>query len=98
MCERCKKALGHMRVSADLSGPHPKAVGTAYTYLCVAVFHTEKKTNLPCVRGLPNKTAKEVAEAIHSVLAELSTMAGEQLVVRFHTDAISEFWNRDGSG
>eukprot|EP00975_Prorocentrum_lima_P024500 5150935-Prorocentrum_lima.AAC.1 len=38
-CEKCKKALGHMRVhqhgksnsqsvlSADLSGPHPKAVG-----------------------------------------------------------------------
>eukprot|EP00975_Prorocentrum_lima_P012896 2735718-Prorocentrum_lima.AAC.1 len=53
-------------LSADLSGPHPKAVGTAYTYLLVAVFHTEK-TNLPFVRGLPNKTAKEVAEAIHCV-------------------------------
>eukprot|EP00975_Prorocentrum_lima_P003671 800909-Prorocentrum_lima.AAC.1 len=39
-CEQCKNALGHMRVhthgknnthsvlSADLSGPHPNAVGT----------------------------------------------------------------------
>eukprot|EP00975_Prorocentrum_lima_P018338 3863101-Prorocentrum_lima.AAC.1 len=47
-CEKCKKALGQMRVhkhgnnnsqsvlSADLGGPHPKAVGTGYTYLFVA--------------------------------------------------------------
>eukprot|EP00975_Prorocentrum_lima_P010626 2257713-Prorocentrum_lima.AAC.1 len=63
--------MGHMRVhkhgkssspsvlSADLSGPHPKAVGTGYTSLFVAVFHTEK-TSLPFVIGLPNKTAREV--------------------------------------
>eukprot|EP00975_Prorocentrum_lima_P029989 6291913-Prorocentrum_lima.AAC.1 len=58
----------HRALSADLSGPHPKAAGTAYTYLFVAVLRTEK-TSLPVVRGLPNKTANEVAEAIHSVLA-----------------------------
>eukprot|EP00975_Prorocentrum_lima_P067325 12914163-Prorocentrum_lima.AAC.1 len=44
-CDTCKKALGHMSVrkpgksnsssvlSAELSGPHPKAVGTGCTYL-----------------------------------------------------------------
>eukprot|EP00975_Prorocentrum_lima_P009628 2051814-Prorocentrum_lima.AAC.1 len=45
-------------LSADLSGPRPMAIGTGYTYLFIAVFHVEK-TNLPFVRGLPNKTAKE---------------------------------------
>eukprot|EP00975_Prorocentrum_lima_P067462 12915064-Prorocentrum_lima.AAC.1 len=58
-------------LSADLSGPHPVAVGTRYTYLFVAVFHVGS-INLPLVRGLPNKTAREVTEAIHSVLAELN--------------------------
>eukprot|EP00975_Prorocentrum_lima_P011620 2473949-Prorocentrum_lima.AAC.1 len=33
-------------LSADLSGPHPKAVGTVYTYLFVAVFHTVSYTHL----------------------------------------------------
>eukprot|EP00975_Prorocentrum_lima_P052320 10961833-Prorocentrum_lima.AAC.1 len=42
--------------SADLSGPHPVAVGTRYAYLFVAVFHVGS-TNLPFVRGLPNTTA-----------------------------------------
>eukprot|EP00975_Prorocentrum_lima_P018244 3844604-Prorocentrum_lima.AAC.1 len=45
-------------LSADLSGPHPKAVGIAYTYLFVAVFHTEK-TNLPFVRGLQTKQQRK---------------------------------------
>eukprot|EP00975_Prorocentrum_lima_P005186 1125337-Prorocentrum_lima.AAC.1 len=90
-CEKCTRALGYMRAHrhgksnsqsvwcADLSGPHSKAVGTGYTYIFVAVFHTEK-TNLLFVRGLPTKTAQEGAEAIHSVLAELNSMAGEPLV------------------
>eukprot|EP00975_Prorocentrum_lima_P017193 3640831-Prorocentrum_lima.AAC.1 len=75
--------MGHMRVhkygksnsssvsSADLSGPHPMAIGTIYTYLFVAVLHVGT-TDLPFVRGLPNKAAREVTEAIHSVLAELN--------------------------
>eukprot|EP00975_Prorocentrum_lima_P065771 12905383-Prorocentrum_lima.AAC.1 len=58
VCEKCKKALGSMRVhehgksnsqsvlSADLSRPRPEALGIADTYLFVAVFHPEK-TNLP---------------------------------------------------
>eukprot|EP00975_Prorocentrum_lima_P050228 10520371-Prorocentrum_lima.AAC.1 len=66
-------------LSADLGGPHPVAMGTRYAYLFVAVFHVGP-TNLPCVRGLPNKTAKEVTEAIHSLLAGLDSMAGEQVV------------------
>eukprot|EP00975_Prorocentrum_lima_P043207 9071283-Prorocentrum_lima.AAC.1 len=59
---------------------HGKTVGIGYTNLFVVVFHTEK-TNLPFVRGLPHKPAKDMAEAIHSMLAELNRMAGEQLVV-----------------
>eukprot|EP00975_Prorocentrum_lima_P061568 12880676-Prorocentrum_lima.AAC.1 len=50
---------------------------TRYAYLFVAVFHVGS-TNLPFVRGLPNKTTKEVSEAIHSLLAELNSMAGGQ--------------------
>eukprot|EP00975_Prorocentrum_lima_P042270 8882381-Prorocentrum_lima.AAC.1 len=69
-CDKCKRAMGHMRVhkhgtsnspnvlSADLSGPHPVAIGTRYAYLLVAVFRVGS-TNLPFVRGLPSKTAKE---------------------------------------
>eukprot|EP00975_Prorocentrum_lima_P071087 12935735-Prorocentrum_lima.AAC.1 len=64
-------------MSADLSGPHPAAVGTKHTYLFVAVFHVGS-INLPIVRGLPNKTAKEVTDAIHSVSAEMNSIAGEQ--------------------
>eukprot|EP00975_Prorocentrum_lima_P007197 1545842-Prorocentrum_lima.AAC.1 len=50
------KSTSQSVLRADLSGPHPNAVGTDHTYLFVAVFHTEK-TNLPFARGLPNKTA-----------------------------------------
>ena len=49
-CDRVREALGmrrrHMKgvsesthvMSADLSGPHPEAVGTHFTYMVVAVF------------------------------------------------------------
>ena len=52
-CPKCEKANGMMKahhrnksssqnvLSCDLSGPHPAAIGTKYTYLFVAVFHTE---------------------------------------------------------
>eukprot|EP00975_Prorocentrum_lima_P041153 8648440-Prorocentrum_lima.AAC.1 len=53
-----RKSTSQSVSSADLRGPHPKAVGTTYTYLFVAVFHIEK-TNLRFVRGLPNKTPKK---------------------------------------
>eukprot|EP00975_Prorocentrum_lima_P009033 1923045-Prorocentrum_lima.AAC.1 len=52
--------------------------------------------NSPCVRGLPNETARAVAAAAHSVLAELGRMSGEQLVVRPHTDARSELLEWSG--
>ena len=39
-------------LSADLSGPHPKAIGTQFTYMLVDVFHGGGKTkHLPFARG-----------------------------------------------
>ena len=82
-------------LSADLSGPHPEAVGTKFKYMLVAVFNTgPKQKNLPCVRGISTKSAKEVKDSINSVLAELNSILGEQLVVRLHTDAGKEFVNK----
>ena len=61
--ERCREALGmggsHERekteytnvMCADLSGPHPEAVGTKFKYMMVAVFNPgQKGKNLPFVR------------------------------------------------
>ena len=81
-------------LSADLSGPHPEAVGTKFKYMLVAVFNGGPETkNLPFVRGLPSKSSQEVVTGIKSVIAELNSIMGEQLVVRFHTDAGGEFLN-----
>ena len=106
-CERCRDALGMRRqhekgksestnvLSADLSGPHPEAVGTKFKYMLVAVFNPgPKQNNLPFVRGISTKSAKEVKDSINSVLAELNSILGEQLVVRLHTDAGKEFVNK----
>ena len=106
-CEKCRQALGMRRLhrhgksesrnvlSVDLSGPHPEAVGTRFKYMLVAVFnHDPQEKNLPFVRGLSTKTAKETCEAIESVLAELNSILGEQTVVRVHTDAGKEFVNK----
>ena len=53
-CERCRQALGMRRphrhgqstsenvLSADLSGPHPEAIGTQFRYMLVAVFNAGK--------------------------------------------------------
>eukprot|EP00975_Prorocentrum_lima_P055028 11537711-Prorocentrum_lima.AAC.1 len=41
-------------LSADLSGPHPKGVGTGYSYLLVAVVHTtlcERASKQDCKRS-----------------------------------------------
>ena len=82
-------------LSADLSGPHPEAVGTTLKYMLVAVFNPgPKQMNLPFVRGISTKSAKEVKDSINSVLAELNSILGEQLVVRLHTDAGKECVNR----
>jgi len=81
-------------LSADLSGPHPEAVGTKFKYMLVAVFNGGPKTkNLPFVRGLTSKSSQEVVTGIKSVIAELNSIMGEQIVVRFHTDAGGEFLN-----
>ena len=80
---------------ADLSGPHPEAVGTTFKYMLVAVFNPgPKQMHLPFVRGISTKSAKEVNDSINSVLAELNSILGEQLVVRLHTDAGKELVNR----
>ena len=105
-CARCREALGLKRphphgkstsqnvLSADLSGPHPEAVGTKFKYMLVAVFNGGPKTkNLPFVRGLTTKSSQEVVTGIKSVIAELNSIMGEQIVVRFHTDAGGEFLN-----
>ena len=54
-CEKCRQALGMRRphrrgqstsenvLSADLSGPHPEAIGTKVQYMLVAVFNAGKR-------------------------------------------------------
>ena len=68
-CGDCMKARGIRRqhkkgamkhewsVSADLSGPHPTAVGTDFRYLLVAVVTMGDGTSrLPFVKGMTSKT------------------------------------------
>ena len=97
----CKRAIGDRRLhrkgamnskwamSADLSGPHPVAVGTKYSYLLVAVVTTEEPgNNLPFVRGLSSKRADEVNDALESVITELEHLTeSRNIVTRFHSDA-----------
>ena len=60
--------------------------------MLVVVFNPgPKQMNLPFVRGIASKSAKEVRDGINSVLAELNSILGEQVVVRLHTDAGKEF-------
>ncbi len=107
-CPKCRKAIGMMRphhkgkrtsknvLSCDLSGPHPESVGTKYKYLMVAVFNTGAGgVNLPFVRGLETKSAMSVARAVSNVIAEINRMMGMPIVCRFHSDAGSEFWNKE---
>eukprot|EP00974_Lingulodinium_polyedra_P129225 11209265-Lingulodinium_polyedra.AAC.1 len=49
--------------------------------------------NLPFVRGLTAKCAEETETALNSIVAELNSLMGEQLVARFHTNSGSEFLN-----
>ena len=88
------KSVSQNVLSVDLSGPHPETTGTTFRYMLVAVFRGEQGTNnLPFVRGLAGKTGTYVCSAVTSVLAELNSIFGEQLVVRFHTDRGREFLN-----
>ena len=77
-----------------MSGPQPEAIGTTFRYMLAAVFNAGKgKKSLPLVRGLKAKAAEEVEPAIRSILGELNSMLGEQVVVRLHSDAGKEFVN-----
>ena len=82
-------------LSADLNGPHPEAVGSAFRYLLVAVFNPgPKQMHTPVCQGISTKSVKDVKDSINSVLAELNSILGEQVVVRLHTDAGKEFVNK----
>ena len=78
-------------ISADLSGPHPVAIGTNFIYLLVAVVTTGDeggKTRLPYVRGLASKTGKEVATAISTIVKEMeATLGVKGIITHFHTDS-----------
>ena len=63
-CEQCRRAMGMQRphkhgksttenvMRADLSGPHPEAVGTKFKYMLVTVFNAGpgKRTSPVCER------------------------------------------------
>ena len=63
--------------------------------MMVAVFNPDpKQMNRPLLRGISTKSAKEVNDSINSVLAEVNSILGEQVVARLHTDAGHEFVNK----
>ena len=82
-------------VRIDLSGPHPKATGTNYVYLMVAVVTTgDGKTRLPFVRGLTSTRGEDVAKAVQSVVVEVEAVLGAKgIFARFHSDVGKEFYN-----
>ena len=83
-------------LSCDLSGPHPAAIGTKYMYLLVAVFRTGPGgVSLLFVCGLESKAAKGMVQAVAKVLAEINCLMGSRVACRFHTDAGTEFWNKE---
>ena len=108
-CGNCMRARGIRRqhrkgamkhewsVSADLSGPHPTALGTNYRYLLVAVITMEDGVSrLPFVKGLASKRGEEVATKIQDILIELRAITGAQKsIVRLHSDAGKEFINAE---
>ena len=78
-------------VSVDLSGPH-KQSHAGSKYAVVVCAHLADGCNLPFVRGIPNKEAKTVTEALCDVLTQLVSLAGgEQITFRIHSDQGKEF-------
>ena len=71
----------------DLTGPHPMAIGTKYTYALVAVYYTGVGGSLPYVQGLTSKNGTEVMNAIARVIKEILWTCGNVLVLRIHSDA-----------
>ena len=84
-------------LSADLSGPHPKSVGTDYCYLLVGVITLESSgRRLPFVKGMSSKKAEETAKKLEEILIEVRAITGDnKSVVRFHSDAGKEFLNKE---
>ena len=75
-------------MSADLSGPHPEAVGAKPKYMLAAVANAGPgKRKPPMCKRVTSNTAKEVPAAMFSVLGELNSILGDQPVVGLHTDA-----------
>ena len=127
-CGQCREAMGPRRqhrkgafreggnvwvMSADLSGPHPVAMGTKFVYLLVAVVvvpasvlksetgihglteapEAEETLKLPFVKGLQQKTGKEVADALKEIFNEVDALFHARSVLQFHSDAGKEFVN-----
>ena len=78
-------------VSVDLSGPHKQShAGNKYAVAVRA--HLADGVDLPFVRGVPNKEAKTVTDALCDVLTQLVSFAGgDQITFRIHSDQGKEF-------
>ena len=72
-------------VSVDLSGPH-KQSHAGNKYAVVVCAHLADGCDLPFVRGVPNKEAKTVTDALCDVLTQLVSFAG----LRFASILIKE--------
>ena len=90
LCRKHRRGAGaastHV-LSVDLTGPHPMAIGTKYTYALVAVYYTGIGGSLPYVQGLTSKDGTEVMIAIIRVIKEMLRTCGNVLVLRTHSDA-----------
>ena len=86
--QRAAKALKSKFPSKQREMEHTKRANDWKSFSTKA---SKKNKKLPFVKGLTSKSATEVQVAIHSVLAELNSILGEQVVVRLHTDAGREF-------
>ena len=78
-------------VSVDVSGPH-KQSHAGNKYAVVVRAHLADGCDLPFVRGVPNKEAKTVTDALCDVLTQLVSFAGgDQITFRIHSDQGKEF-------
>ena len=64
--------LHKCNLSADLSGPHPRSVGTKFTYLLVGVVTLDSSgQRLPFVKGLCSKRGEETAKKLEEILLDV---------------------------
>ena len=88
-CGDCVKARGIRRahrkgamvhkwnLSAGLSGPHPKSVGTEFTYLLVGVVTLDSSgQRLPFVKGLCSKRGEETGTKLEEILLGVRPTTG----------------------